>query len=72
MAEEAACLPHHLYVPALDGWWCGEEGPVHGECEDAESCPHPPSLAEPPCHAAARYPEALPGDTLLVYVSCHL
>ncbi|MCY0936268.1 hypothetical protein [Streptomyces sp. H34-S4] len=72
MAEEAACLPHHPYVLTLDGWWCGEEGPVHGECGDPESCPHPPPLAEPPCHAAARYLEALPGDTLLVYVSSHL
>ncbi|MCY0928416.1 hypothetical protein OTB20_19870 [Streptomyces sp. H27-H1] len=33
LAEETASLPYHPCVLTLDGWWRGEEGPVHGECE---------------------------------------
>ncbi|MCJ0875342.1 hypothetical protein [Streptomyces sp. AP-93] len=72
VAEETACLPYFPYVLTLDGWWCGEEGPVHGACDGPDSCPHPAPIAEPYRYGAARYLEALPGDTLLVLVRCHL
>ncbi|MGW1775260.1 hypothetical protein [Streptomyces sp. NPDC002104] len=70
--EETACLPYFPYVLTLDGWWCGEDGPVHGACDGPASCPHPAPIVEPHRYGAARYLEALPGDTLLVRVRCHV
>ncbi|MFF4423302.1 hypothetical protein ACFY04_21410 [Streptomyces sp. NPDC001549] len=60
-------------VLTLDGWWC-EEGcdPVHGDCDGPDACVHRPPLPGPRATATTRYLEELPGDTLLVYVRCHV
>ncbi|WP_371618722.1 hypothetical protein [Streptomyces sp. NBC_00454] len=59
-------------VLTLDGWWCewGED-PLHGACDDPGSCPHtPPSTRR--IGSAGAHLAGLPGDTLLVYVRCHV
>ncbi|MEU9103333.1 hypothetical protein AB0D54_03020 [Streptomyces xanthophaeus] len=57
----------------LDGWWWEEEGdpPPHGACDDPAACPHAPPRM-PADAGGAGYLAALPADTLLVYVRCHV
>ncbi|MER6313934.1 hypothetical protein ABT237_09220 [Streptomyces sp. NPDC001581] len=71
-AEETAWMPGHDHVLTLDGWWYGEDGPVHGACDGPGDCPHAPPLPEPYRCFTSGYLEALPGDTLLVHVRCHV
>lgn len=59
-------------VLTLDGWWCEwGEAPLHGACDDPATCPHtPPTTGK--LGGAAVYLAALPQDTLLVSVRCHV
>ncbi|MFE2142453.1 hypothetical protein ACFXA3_12010 [Streptomyces sp. NPDC059456] len=76
-AEFAAQHASHVLVArsvlTLDGWWCeaGDE-PLHGACDGPAVCPNTPPLTGPGWNAAHRYLEALPADTLLVCVRCHV
>lgn len=72
-ARQASYVLSASSVLTLNGWWCeiGEE-PVHGACDSRAACPHTHPLTAPGWNAAHRYLEALPGDTLLVHLRCHL
>lgn len=72
VAEQGAYVAGHGHVLTLDGWWFGEDEPLHGGCGDPAACPHTPPLSQSSRGAATRYLEALPGDTLLVKVRCHV
>ncbi|MFF4446272.1 hypothetical protein [Streptomyces sp. NPDC001502] len=69
---ESAGTPSHRHVLTLDGWWYGEDDPVHGDCGGPDACVHRPPLPGPRATATTRYLEELPGDTLLVYLRCHV
>ncbi|MFJ7269583.1 hypothetical protein ACIQV3_23550 [Streptomyces sp. NPDC099050] len=67
-----ACLVRNVLT--LDGWWCeAGDDPVHAGCEPPPDCPHPRPFPQAPVarNAADRYLEALPGDTLLVWLRVH-
>ncbi|MEV6431150.1 hypothetical protein [Nocardia sp. NPDC051463] len=57
---------------SLEGWWYedGYSG-IHGACHSPADCPHKPELTAGYDHID-RYLTALPGDTLLVNVHCHV
>lgn len=74
--EEFACrgagwLEGATNLLTLDGWWWEDGGPpLHGVCDDPETCPHAPPGAGR--GAPGAYPARLPADTLLVSVRCHV
>ncbi|MFB7177157.1 hypothetical protein ACFCYI_05575 [Streptomyces sp. NPDC056257] len=58
-------------ILTLDGWWWEDgEPPLHGACDDPETCPHAPPGAGRGGPGA--YLARLPADTLLVSVRCHV
>ncbi|MEV2220764.1 hypothetical protein AB0E01_12885 [Nocardia vinacea] len=63
--------PRHN-VLSLDGWWY-EDGwtGIHGACRSTADCPHEPEIA-PGYDHLADYLAALPGDTMLVELRCHV
>ncbi|MFI9508067.1 hypothetical protein [Nocardia sp. NPDC052566] len=75
VAYVALALEHALprrNVLSLAGWWCEDGGPgIHGMCHSLADCPHEPDLPAGYDHIAD-YLAALPGDTLLVNVRCHV
>lgn len=57
---------------SLEGWWYEDGGPgIHGACHTPADCPHEPELTAGYDHID-RYLRALPGDTLLINVHCHV
>ncbi|WP_067834275.1 hypothetical protein [Nocardia lijiangensis] len=59
-------------ILTLEGWWYedGRSG-IHGTCDSSTDCPHEPDLAAGYDHIAD-YLAALPDDTLLVNLRCHV
>ncbi|MER7849522.1 hypothetical protein ABTZ03_36935 [Kitasatospora sp. NPDC096077] len=72
VARRAASAPRRRNVLTLEGWWYedGDSG-THGACHSPADCPHEPPLAAGYDHVHS-YLAALPGDTLLVNVRCHV
>ncbi|WP_406280348.1 hypothetical protein OH799_13980 [Nocardia sp. NBC_00881] len=57
---------------SLEGWWYEDGSPgIHGACDSTADCPHEPELPAG-YDRIDRYLTALPGDTLLVNVRCHV
>jgi hypothetical protein len=57
---------------AVEGWWYedGDSG-IHGACHSPAYCPHEPELTAGDDNIDC-YLTALPGDTLLINVYCHI
>ncbi len=57
---------------SLEGWWYEDGGSgIHGACHSPADCPHEPELTAGYAHIDC-YLTALPGDTLLINVRCHV
>lgn len=54
------------------GWWYElDEAPLHGACHSRAECTHEPDVGEGR-RGVQSYLLALPADTLLVNVRCHV
>ncbi|WP_433671621.1 hypothetical protein ACQP06_08070 [Nocardia sp. CA-136227] len=72
VARAAERAVPHRNILSLEGWWY-EDGwsGIHGACDDPDRCPHEPDIAAGYDHIAD-YLAALPADTLLVNLRCHV
>ncbi|MFJ3788541.1 hypothetical protein [Kitasatospora sp. NPDC090091] len=69
-AERITDLFRQPDVLTLDGWWIeGGATPVHGTCDDAESCPHL-AVGQRYRRDLGGYLDTLPDDVLLVTLKC--